>query len=236
MIPYILVAAMAFALKLHYSRASADQLAWILKPTAVLVEKAIGIEFKHAAGSGYISREHRIIIAPSCAGVNFLIMAFCMSAFSFLHEPRLRRIKFLWIGFCGLASYLLALFVNTVRITLAIYLYKYSVSWGWFTPERIHRIEGIVVYLLFLSVFYLVIQKTVSRAKNQNEKKLRSSPGERYILNPWSWYLVMTLGVPFLNAAFLKNPAGFLEHAATILLVGLFLAGILHAAGKRLLR
>jgi len=66
----------ALALKLHYSTASADQLRWILAPTAALVELVSGASFEFESRAGYISRERGFLIANSCAGVNFLIAAF----------------------------------------------------------------------------------------------------------------------------------------------------------------
>ena len=71
----LLVLVGAFALKLHYSTASADQLRWILAPTAALVELVSGATFEFESHAGYISRERGFLIANSCAGVNFLIAA-----------------------------------------------------------------------------------------------------------------------------------------------------------------
>ena len=81
---YVIALLIAFGLKYHYSRASSEDLAWILRPTAGVVEQISGIHFEKEEGTGYINREHRIIIVPSCAGVNFLIIAFCMTVFSFI--------------------------------------------------------------------------------------------------------------------------------------------------------
>jgi hypothetical protein len=83
---YLAVAAVAFTLKSHYSRAGADDLFWILAPTAFLVEIVSGIEFTPESGAGYFSPGHRYLIAPACAGVNFLIVAFCMTAFAGVHR------------------------------------------------------------------------------------------------------------------------------------------------------
>src|SRR5215475_6701931 len=74
----VVALACAFALKLHYSTASADQLRWILAPTTALVELISGVSFEFESHAGYISRERSFLIASSCAGVNFLIAAFLM--------------------------------------------------------------------------------------------------------------------------------------------------------------
>ena len=77
---YLIVLTVALGLKYHYSRAGSDALEWILKPTAGLCQLITSIEFEPESGSGYISRDRRIIIAPSCAGVNFMIAAFVLAA------------------------------------------------------------------------------------------------------------------------------------------------------------
>src|SRR5215510_15997249 len=74
----VVALASAFALKLHYSTASANQLRWILAPTTALVELVSGATFEFESYAGYISRERGFLIANSCAGVNFLIAAFLM--------------------------------------------------------------------------------------------------------------------------------------------------------------
>ncbi len=224
----IIVAAIAFCLKLHYSRATSDDLVWILKPTAGLVEYVTNTHFVRAENAGFLSREYRILIAPACAGVNFLIMAFCMSAFSSMHQPGLRRKKLIRLAVCGISSYLLTIVVNTIRITAAIYLYKYCISWGWLTPERIHRIEGIVIYFVFLFIFYLGVQKVMSahnvtdKKKNLNKNKIKTilpSAGRA----PLFWYLSITLGVPLLNTAYLKNFSRFTEHFIMVISVSIML-------------
>ena len=228
---YFVVLSAAFCLKLHYSRAASDDLTWILKPTAEFVEYVTDIHFVKSENAGFINREHRILIAPSCAGVNFLIMAFCMSSFSSLHQPGFRRKKIFRLIACGLSSYLLTILVNTIRITAAIYLYKYCVSWGWFTSDRIHRIEGIVVYFVFLFIFYRGIQKVISKNWKTKEKKVRYKNDyakSRTIClpagwTPLSWYLAITLGIPLLNSAYLKNFARFAEHFIMVIFVSTIL-------------
>lgn len=70
----------ALALKLYYSAASANQLRWILAPTTALVELVNGRSFAFESNAGYLSDDRSFLIAPACAGVNFLITAFLMIA------------------------------------------------------------------------------------------------------------------------------------------------------------
>ena len=68
----------ALALKFYYSTATPDELRWILAPTTVLVELLSGKSFEFESYTGYMSSDHRFVIAAPCAGVNFLITAFLM--------------------------------------------------------------------------------------------------------------------------------------------------------------
>jgi hypothetical protein len=92
----LLTLLVAFGLKYHYSQARSDDLVWILGPTAVLVEQLSGIDFDKEAHTGYVNNEHRVIIAPACAGVNFFIIAFCMAVFCGI--PVIRPLKDLLAG------------------------------------------------------------------------------------------------------------------------------------------
>ena len=72
------VVLVAAAAKLFYSNASADDLRWILAPTALLVELAGGEAFHFESHAGYINIDHSFLIAGACSGMNFLITAFVM--------------------------------------------------------------------------------------------------------------------------------------------------------------
>src|SRR5262245_57950325 len=80
--------AAAYALKRFYSDAGADELGWILRPTAALVEAGTGARFTPEAGVGFLSREKLFIIAKACAGVNFLIVAASAAVVAFVRTRR----------------------------------------------------------------------------------------------------------------------------------------------------
>ncbi len=108
---YLIILTVALGLKFHYSRAGSDDLEWILKPTAGLCQLITSVEFEYESGSGYISRERRIIIAPSCAGVNFMIAAFVLAAVTGLRHFQKVRLKIFWLA----GSFALAYLANTSR-------------------------------------------------------------------------------------------------------------------------
>jgi len=227
---YLLALLMAFGLKYHYSHASSDDLVWILGPTAELVENVCGISFEKEKNTGFVNQGQRIIIAPSCAGINFLIIAFCMTVFSCLHHFRRRRLKLLCLGISALSSYLLGVAVNTVRIIVSIHLYETDINNSWLTPERVHRIGGITIYFFFLCMFYLIIRIILNHyglevagnketVSGKNLKKSNYAHPASTGLVPLFWYFVIVLVIPLINAAYRKNVPRFLEHCCMVISV-----------------
>ena len=160
----LLTIVLAYGLKHHYSTATAEELGWMLRPTAVMVGALTGSPFAAETHTGFVSKELRFILGPSCAGVNFFIVAFCTAIFGLVRSVRTVRGKlFLFLG--SLASaYAVTLLVNTVRILAGIALHVHDVSFGWLDTERIHRIEGIFVYVLFLCASYTIARRFLLRA------------------------------------------------------------------------
>ena len=217
----------AVGLKYHYSKAGSDALVWILAPTATLVELTGGLPFEYEAQTGFVNSARRIIIAPSCAGVNFLIVAFCMAAFCGLHHFRRQMHKLLWLTLSGLNAYVLTLGTNTLRIMLSIYMYQLDIYGDWLTPQRMHRLTGIVIYFFFLCLFYMIINKGLYRLCLKFKRKLSNDFGPGHArsnyfrwpsitVTPLFWYAFITLGVPLMNAAFVGNGARFAEHIGTV--------------------
>lgn len=213
---YAAAAVLALGLKYHYSRASVDDLLWIMGPTAGLVSKMTGLSFAHDPSSGFVNHELGIAIAPACSGVNFLIIAFGMAFFSFAHRFKNIRDKYVWIAASLAGAYLLTLGVNSLRIGLSIVTLSHDIHTAWLTAERVHRMEGIVVYFLCLCLFYRGIHHLipVHGRKTHNRKR----PGIR-ALWPLFWYLAMALGVPLVTGNFQDHPKRFFEHGMTVLLI-----------------
>jgi exosortase K len=205
---YLFTILLAVGLKYHYSTATSDDLAWILGPTAGVVELLTGIAFQPEAHTGFVNWQHGMIIARACAGINFLIVALCLAIFSRLHRVRTWRGK-IGIVFQGLLmAYLLTVAVNALRITAALLLHKFHISWGWLTPQRLHRLTGTAIFFTCLCLFYLLLQHL--------SPKTRSRPS---LLVPLCLYLSVTLLIPLLNALFHQNSPLLLEHSTTLLII-----------------
>ncbi|MGD9209795.1 MAG: exosortase K, partial [Desulfobacteraceae bacterium] len=137
---YGMVTAIMWGLKQHYSNAVADDLMWILNPVAAIVEAVDGLAYTWQVGVGWVRSDGFIIIAKSCAGVNFMIMLFGLSTIAFLHRLKDLRWQLLWLIVVMLAAYAISIGINSLRIMISIILYENHWSWQWFTPERLHRV------------------------------------------------------------------------------------------------
>jgi exosortase K len=208
----IVALACAFALKLHYSTASADQLRWVLAPTTAIVELVSGAAFEFESRAGYISRERGFLIAGSCAGVNFLITAFLMLSIRNPLGDRSKKAAWSFIPVAAVIAYLTTLVANATRIAIALLLRQAtSDGAGWMSPDRLHRFEGVFIYFGFLLLLFAAGEK-LSAEKTSNP--FRSS------LFPLLVYYVMMLGVPLLNGAY-RQGADFWRHAIFVLLIPL---------------
>lgn len=229
MIFYLIAVVLALAVKQHYSQARPEDLDWILKPTAGLVAMVSGETFVHEIGAGYACHSGNVIIAPACAGVNFMLMAFGMAVFAGLPHLERRRYCLAWLVFSLLVSYLLTLAVNTLRIMVSIQTLDsglVGIGPAW---DRVHRIQGVIIYFFFLYLFYSMIQKIIHRyAARRSSRKLnkraagpiQSRPLGKLVCkgcSPCVWYLTVTLVVPFLNRAAGKYGSLFFEHAAMVI-------------------
>jgi exosortase K len=198
----------AYLLKRFYSVATPDELAWLLGPTAALVEQASGRRFVREEGLGYVSSELSLVIAPVCAGINYLIVAFLALTFGFLHRMRTLARKFGWLVGSALLAYAATLVVNAVRITLSVALGR------WSSPE-LHRVEGIVVYLSSLLVLYLAVDQILGRRPG----RLLGAVGL-----PVACYLGVTVVAPLCRGAY-AHPE-YWRHAGVVVVASAVLAAL----------
>jgi len=150
------VAVAVWGMKRYYAGARADDLWWILRPTAWLAGLMTGATFTFSPGEGYFSREDLFMIEKSCAGINFMIAAFVTVVFA-----RFRRIgSGIWsagvVCIALLTSYSAAVLVNAARIAIAMWIGAQPVAMRTFTAADVHRIEGILVYFGGLVMLYEV--------------------------------------------------------------------------------
>jgi exosortase K len=220
---YLLVVLLTGCLKFSYSRADSDALRWILGPTAWLTTLLTQVKFDYVAGAGYFNAGHDILIAPVCAGINFLIICYCMLAFCQMHHAQTPGRKLAMLAGLGLASYMVTVLVNAARIALSIQRLDSSFSSAWLSLESIHRIEGVSVYFLALSLIYCISNAIANRIILYKFAELRFGyarpPKRSTLMVPLFWYLLITLGIPLLRIPYLMGSREFVEHGATVVLI-----------------
>jgi len=220
----------AAAVKLHYSTAGADELRWILAPTAAVVGLVSGTRFEFEPHSGYINGERSFVIAASCAGVNFLITSFLLLSLRRLWGDRSKGTAWRFIPCAALVAYLATLAANTVRISAALSTRGLPSETGWFSAGQLHRLEGIFIYFGFLLLLFAAAEKVSPASGPSSEQTARLF---RRFHFPLLIYYATTLGVPVLGGAY-RRGADFREHALFVLLTPLVL--ILPLATLRLVR
>lgn len=207
----------AYGLKLSYSRAAAEDLAWILDPTARAVGWLRGETLTWSPGAGWMAPDGSYVIAPACAGVNFMILALVVSVLGFAHRLRSPGQRLCWWIGSLLGAYALTIAVNTLRILTAVELYRVGPV-TWLTREQEHRLLGTVLYLGALWGVFLLLDR------------LTGQPGSRLVVLVPGLYLGMTVVVPLVNG----NSGGrYAEHAMMVSLVTLVLFGVLMIGRRR---
>ena len=192
----------ALSLKLYYSTATPDDLLWILAPTTALVELLSGRSFVFESYTGYMSSDHRFVIAVPCAGVNFLLTAFLMLSLRRLWRDRLQGVSWRFLPITIAIAYVATVIANTVRICVALEIQRRSLDVSWLSDNQLHRLEGIVVYFGFLLLLFMLTE--------------RFETGRRWLLFPVLVYYATTLGIPLLNGSF-RQGMPFWEHFVFVL-------------------
>ncbi|MDO4332757.1 MAG: exosortase K [Eubacteriales bacterium] len=229
---YLIGTAAILGLKLFYRNANADELKWILAPTARWVSILSGIVFQYEPQAGYVNHSSRFLIAASCSGVQFLLICIATLLFSYVHRMPTRREGFYWTAASITVSYSYTIFINGLRIILSIYLPLFLERTrafdGWLTHEKLHTMIGTAVYFtgllaLYRAAGYISLKISVFCRDDLSQTGLSS------YLFPALWYLGFVLGIPFLGRVIRNDWENFREYAllVTALCAALLLAALL---------
>ena len=197
---------LAFGMKAFYSRAGADELLWVLAPSAWLARFVGGVDLVYEHGAGFISHAHRLVVGPACAGVNFLVICFLCLYFSFAHRFRSRP---RWFVYSLLISFGGTVVANGLRIFVSAHLWDADIYGGWMTPERLHRLAGVAIYYASLLTLYCVVASSVGTRAHR--------------VAPLLWYVAISLGVPLAGRLVAGGTPGLAGHAAWVAGVALML-------------
>lgn len=231
---YLTGLCMIFGLKYRFRQADCGDLRWLLAPTAWWVRMLSGISFTWNPALGYVSHTSRFIIAASCSGIQFFIITFAALLFSFLHRMDTARQKSGWLLFCLFISYPLTVAANGLRIVLSIRLPALlspvlaDAAAVRLTPERLHTEIGMAVYFSALLFFCRAADNLFLRRERKVSGKEKNAGHSLLIqwLLPASCYLILVLGVPFLNHAAQNDPDRFYRFARLVLTGCLSISGI----------
>ncbi|MEZ4287485.1 MAG: exosortase K [Polyangiales bacterium] len=158
----------AYSLKAHFSVASAHELRWILFPLQTLVHWFTGVNFVFET-EGYVSTEKNFVIAPVCAGVNFLLIVFASLSIGFV-DRYIDTIKSLaWIVSSFAFAYVSTVIVNAVRISLSIQ----SISFGNTNDGLTHQLVGSAIYCMALFGIFALSSKIHDHSRTATSKKRR---------------------------------------------------------------
>ena len=196
----------ALALKFYYSNATADELLWILAPTTALVEMLSGRSFAFESYTGYVSSDHRFVIAVPCAGVNFLMTAFLMLGLRRLWRERFQTMGWSFLPVTAVLALVATLVANTTRIWIALEIQRRRIEVDGLNGGQLHRLEGIVVYFGFLLLVFMLSERI---------QATRTS-----LLFPLAIYYATTLGIPLVNGSS-RQGMPFWEHFAFVLVLPL---------------
>lgn len=170
----ILVVLLLFTLlKIIFRSMNNDDLQFLLYPTNLGIELATNSTAIYLPNSGYLHQSLNIVIDKSCSGFNFFLISFLLSAYGF---NRIKGLKFVLVILLAFVSaYLLAIFANISRILCYLVLLSENIPQR-IDPENIwlHRAEGILVYLSFLIIFFLILNFVTLKINTRHEEFSKS--------------------------------------------------------------
>lgn len=210
-VAHVAVTLGALALKAFYARAGARSLGFVLTPSAGLANLLGGLDLVPEAGAGYVMHAPRMIVGASCAGINFLVIAWVALYVTIQARFVDTRGKLGAALGAALGAYLATVLTNGVRIALAAALYTADLGTSAITPEGAHRALGVVLYVPALLGLCQLADRWVNRATITRFASL---------LVPYLLYLGVTLLLPLIHHAAGGRAEGFVEHAAVTIGVG----------------
>ncbi|MCI0507994.1 MAG: exosortase K [Gammaproteobacteria bacterium] len=147
---------LALSVKLFYSTAGPGDLRWILYPTSALVNAFSSIDFWFDPNNGYVAIGTPVVIGAGCAGLNFFIIALCMSVFSFINRWQKSKL-YVFLGLIAI-TYAVTLVANASRIIAGILLLEFSENLNFAVSDTLHTVQGSLFYFVFLGAYFVALQ------------------------------------------------------------------------------
>ncbi|AOT69388.1 exosortase K [Geosporobacter ferrireducens] len=166
---YLCMIGAAFRLYLLYRYGSVEDLLFIIKPVAFLVEKALGIRFYYDQDLGFVSQQGNVVINQACSGIRFWIAVYCMLGFSFVSRVKSIGKKYMMTFGFVLFSYGITIFANASRIITAIGILNLAIVESTTSERFLHQSIGVLFYWIYLCIIYVLFEKLI-RKEGKYEK------------------------------------------------------------------
>ena len=128
----------------------------------------------YSSEKGFFYETINITIGSDCSGFNFWSLSFGMLVFRGIsfYKTDLQRVSLFFAA--AIICYFATIFANTTRILLAIRINAINIDWH-HKYKWLHEIQGNIVYLSALIIFYLAINYFLKNNKNNkiNEKLIQ---------------------------------------------------------------
>jgi hypothetical protein len=95
-------------------------------------------------------------------------------------------------------------------------LYQADIYSAWLTPDALHRLTGVWLYLGVLGLFFKGLQPIISAVEDRFDPQCRPHRAIWPAWLPLGWYLLGAVGVPALNLVFRQPLPAFGGHCLTV--------------------
>lgn len=168
---YVPVLIVFIVMKAVFSLLSLNDLLIFLRPVSSLINLLTGIQPVFIEDYGFHFSDLNIVVGVSCSGYNFWALCFLLVAVSLLKISRSIYRIWIIIPLAILLSYILTILVNTIRIMISIYTQEMGDVVLTKQPHLlIHEITGTLVYVISLSLIFILISSFQKQSHKKNEK------------------------------------------------------------------
>lgn len=157
-------------LKWRHIQSNNQDLLFILGPVNFLVSMLTHSQGFFDPEIGFYHQKLSVVIDKSCAGFNFLIIAFG-SFFSLLYSSKAGiKTNILNIFKAIIISYCATCLANCSRIIVSIKTVSFSDTFSWLSTDWFHEAIGSFIYLGSLITIYLILQNFLIKNNSTNAK------------------------------------------------------------------
>lgn len=164
-LPLLLSSSAGYCLHFSCSKLSYESVLFLIKPVAYVVGFILGSNCVNIADEGFFLPQLEILIDKSCSGYNF--WSVCIFILTYLCFTKIAKLQIKCFAFLLLLpiTYLLTLFVNTIRIISCISTAKLGLMFSENYQGIIHEVTGLANTVVFLLLFYFAFGKIINYSK-----------------------------------------------------------------------